>query len=152
MVVGALVIMAASSVAAGFVIGRMTAGPTAASVSTRVEGVASGDNSTTTAVASSVPFKKQPERDTPMTSGGGSQPFVILNPGTADIGYQDKPDSAPSTRFRDASALRSDLRNVDPRDNRRPAMTSRVSGSDGLEQGSSTERDYRALRDYMLSR
>jgi len=45
-VVGALVIMAASSVAAGFVIGRMTAGPTAASVSTRVEGVASGDNST----------------------------------------------------------------------------------------------------------
>jgi hypothetical protein len=149
MIVGALLIMAASCVTAGFVVGRLTAGT-------------AGGNATPHAVVGEIPtaalpatpnmpFKKQPERDTALASGGVAPSVVILNPGTADVGRQEEPDRAPSARVRDTSQPQSDVRNPDPRDKRLPAVPLGEAG-DRREAGTSTERDYHALRDYMLSR
>jgi hypothetical protein len=151
-IVGALVIMAASCVTAGFVIGRMTAGTRVGDVTALMRPVGSGDlPSAALAAPSGAPLKKQPEQDTTVAPGGAPS-LVILNPGTADGGKQEQPDSAPNTRVRDSSKLRSDVQSPDPRDNRSPAVTDRVSGNSRHDAGASTERDYRALRGYMLNR
>jgi hypothetical protein len=149
-IVGALVIMAAGCITAGFIVGRMTAGPPGGNAAPHVGRV--GEIPTAAlAATSSVPFKKQPERAAAVASGGAAPSVVILNPGTADVGKQKEPDSAPSAR--DASQLLSDVRNPDPRDKRLPAVPDRFGGaSDRREAGASTERDYQALRNYMLSR
>jgi len=125
LIVGSL-ILAASCVMAGFVIGRMTAKPIAA--------------------PSAV---KQPER----AAVPAPPHVVILNPGTADIGRQDGPDISPNSSVREASRLRTEARNPETRDKGSPAAADRTSGSgDGRDTGSAKERDYRALRDYVLSR
>jgi hypothetical protein len=150
--IGALVIMCASCVTAGFIIGRMTARSPGGIAAPHVGRV--GEIPTAALAATpNVPFKKQPERDTYLALGRVAPSVVILNPGTADVGRQEEPGRAPSARIRDSSQLRSDVRNPDPSDKRLPAVPDRFGGGgDRREAGASTERDYHALRDYMLSR
>ena len=136
LIVGSL-ILAASCVMAGFVIGRMTAKPVAGPITAQVQPIAA---------PSAV---KQPER----AAVPAPPHVVILNPGTADIARQDAPDSSPNSRVREASRLRTEVRNPETRDKGSPAAADRASGSgDGRDTGSAKERDYRALRDYVLSR
>jgi hypothetical protein len=154
-VLGALAIMAASCLAAGFITGRMTAGPPAGNVTAHLG--RAGDSEIPTAApatASSVAFKKQPERDTNPASAAALPSVVILNPGTADAPTQEDQDSAPITRVRDSSKLRSEIRDPELRDKRPPAVPDRTSsrGDDRRDAESSTKRDYRALRKYMLNR
>jgi hypothetical protein len=122
--VGALGIMAAGCIAAGVVMGRMTAGPASGYGTAHVGSVANGEIPTPAPATPGVQFKKQPEPETPVV-GGTAPSVVILNPGTADVGKQEDPDRAANTRIRDASKLRSDVRNPDPRDQRPPATPDR---------------------------
>jgi hypothetical protein len=135
LIVGSLV-LAASCVTAGFVIGRMTAKPMAGPITAQVQ---NGPIAAPSAVK--LPAVPAPPH------------VVILNPGTADIGRQDGPDISPNSSVREASRLRTEVRNPETRDKGSPAAADRASGSgDGRDKGSAKERDYRALRDYVLSR
>ena len=150
--VGALVIVAASCVAAGFAIGRMTAAHKSGDTAPRLAR-AGGETPTAAAPVSGVPSKNQPGPDAPVAPANATPPVVILNPGSADGSRQEDRDKSQDTRFRDASRLRSDVRNLEPRDMRPPAPD-RIGGGNGgaRETDVSRERDYRALRDYMLRR
>jgi hypothetical protein len=144
---GALLIMAASCLTAGFVIGRITAGPKIGHVAAQVA------NSPIAAPAtSSVPFKKPPERDTVLAPGGAAPSVVILNPGTADAAKQEEPDLVPDARIRDASRRRSDVRNSATPVQRAPPNRTGGVNAYGQETRPTPERDYRALRDYALGR
>jgi hypothetical protein len=146
-IVGALVIMAASCTAAGFLVGRITARPPgnialrqtvppAPNVALKSE----GDRT-----ASAVPPDGEAGRKSAMS------PVIILNPGTADKvrEQKDKPEVA-TARVRDASnetrAKSNEDRDRELRDYDKQSQMRRESTSSG------SERDYHALRDYMLSR
>ena len=141
MMVGALTIMAASCIVLGFVLGRTTSAPSATHVA---------ESPISAPASSGLPFKKKPERSTALASDEIAPSVVILNPGTADIAKQEEPHSAPNTR--PFGAIRREIRNPEPRDKRPSEVPARMSGESGERAFSSTERDYHALRNYLLSR
>jgi hypothetical protein len=173
--IGALVIMAASCIAAGFVVGRITAG-TPSDEAPRQTALSQARGSETPSAAPigegakktvlpapSAALKREPERmgDAPATAtpAGAAPPVVLLNPGTADGGKEDNQPRGSNPRIRDASELTSTRPigegDAELRDNQRQAARDRKSrGVDDRRESapSGTERDYHALRDYMLSR
>ena len=110
--------------------------------------------------APSAALKREPEPATATpTPAGAAPPVVLLNPGTADGGKEDNQPRGPNPRIRDASELTSTRPigegDAELRDNQRQAARDRKSrGVDDRRESapSGTERDYHALRDYMLSR
>ena len=138
-VVGALVIMAVSCLSAGFVIGRLTTRQTDGHV------VKQADKGAIPAPVTASAAAKQPERDAVM-SPRPAPSVAILNPGTADAAKRE-----------DVSAQNTRETFIPPREpessvKRLPADRNRGEVSGGGEAGSGTERDYRALRSYMVSR
>ena len=126
-IVGAMIVLAVSCAVAGFVAGRLSGHTSHVG---RDVAVASQPAA---APPVSVP------RDGELGVSTPSSPAVavkILNPGTADVGQQE--ESARATPRNDGRTLGAP--STDP---------GRTGGS---KAGASAERDYRALRDYMLSR
>jgi len=91
------------------------------------------------------PFAKRPERSTGVVPDAKSI-AVILNPGTADTSNTAEASKVPTHPDSNTGAGFSDSQ---------PVRTSRRTGEHTIQNGvrePSTERDYRALRDYTLRR
>lgn len=137
LIAGSLV-LAASCVTAGFVIGRVTAKPVAGPIAAQVQ---NGPIAASSAA-------NQPERP----AAPAPPSLAILNPGTADIGTQDASGRSP-IRLPEASRLRTEVRNPEPRNRPSQAAADRIiAGGDSRDAGPAKERDYRDLRNYVLSR
>ena len=128
-IVGAMIVLAVSCAVAGFVAGRWSGG----------YHTPHGRDVAGPAAAPPISVPRVGERSASPPSSPAASAVVIINPGTADAGRQEPARPILST----------DGRTPETRVKQPPTDPARA---DGSRAGAAAERDYLALRDYMLSR